>query len=126
MQMRNNKRKRGPRVGAKGGTRVAIKGGSCVGANSGRIKDGTRSNRPVSDVVRQLVELAHAPVGQARPAACPYAAGMMVKLLSIAHEEVDEQKEHEEGGDEQVADCHAPAHQAGSCHARAIIRVLQR
>lgn len=75
----------------------------------------------MSNVVRQLVELAHAPVGQARPAAGPYAARVMVKLLSIAHEEVDEQEQHEEGGDEQVADCHAPAHQAGSCHARAVI-----
>ena len=65
----------------------------------------------MSDVVGQLVELAHAPVGQARPAASPYAAGVMVELLSIAHEEVDEQEQHEEGGDEQVADCHTPAQQ---------------
>ena len=68
----------------------------------------------MSDVVRQLVELTHAPVGQARPAAGPNAAGVVVELLSIAHEEVDEKEQHEEGGDEQIADCHAPAHQAGS------------
>ena len=78
----------------------------------------------MADVVWQLIELTHAPVGQARPAASPNAAGVVVELLSIAHEEVDEQKQHEEGGDEQIADCHAPACPAGSCQARAGISML--
>lgn len=74
----------------------------------------------MANVVRQLVELTHAPVGQARPAASPYAAWVVVELLSIAHEEVDEQKQHEEGGDEQIADGHTPALQACSCQAEAV------
>lgn len=78
----------------------------------------------MSDVVRQLVELTHAPVGQARPAASPNTAGVVVELFSIAHEEVDEQEQHEEGGDKQIADCHTPAHQARSCQAQAVISVL--
>ena len=65
---------------------------------------------PVPDVMGQLVELAHAPVGQARPAAGSNAAGVVVELLGIPHEEVDEQEQHDEGGDQQVAYGHAPAH----------------
>ena len=60
------------------------------------------------DVVGQLVELAHAPVGQAGPAAGADAARVVVKLLSIAHEEVDEQEQHDKGGHQQVADGHPP------------------
>ena len=47
----------------------------------------------------------------------------MVELLSIAHEEVDEQEQHEEGGDEQVADCHTPAHHTRTCRAAGIITI---
>ena len=67
---------------------------------------------PVPDVVGQLVELPHAPVGQARPAAGPNAAGVVVELLGIPHEEVDEQEQHDKGGYQQVAYGHAPAHAA--------------
>lgn len=60
------------------------------------------------DVVGQLIELAHAPVGQARPAAGTNAAWVVIELLRIAHEEVDEQEEHDKGGHQQVADRHPP------------------
>ena len=63
----------------------------------------------MADVVWQLIELAHTPVGKARPAASPYAAGMVVKLLSVAHEEVDEEEDHQEGRHQQVAQCCTPA-----------------
>ena len=62
------------------------------------------------DVVGQLIELPHAPVGQARPATGPNTTGVVVELLSIPHEEVDEQEQHDKGGDQQVAYGHAPAH----------------
>ena len=51
----------------------------------------------MADIVWQLVEFAHAPVGKARPAPSPYAARVVIKLLSIAHEEVYEQEDHQEG-----------------------------
>ena len=51
----------------------------------------------MADVVRQLIELAHAPVGQTRPAAGSYAAGVVIELLRVPHEEVNEQEDHEEG-----------------------------
>jgi len=64
----------------------------------------------VANVVGQLVELPHAPEGQAGPAASPNAAGVVVELLSVTQEEVDEQEDHEEGRYQQVAERHAPAH----------------
>ena len=50
----------------------------------------------------------------------------MVELLSVAHEEVDEQEQHEERGDEQVADRHTPAHKARSCQAETVISISGR
>ena len=63
----------------------------------------------MANVVRQFIELPHAPEGQAGPAASPNAAGVVVELLSIAQEEVDEQEDHEEGRHQQVTERHAPA-----------------
>ena len=51
----------------------------------------------MANVMGQLIELPHAPEGQAGPSASPDAAGVVVKLLSVAQEEVDEQEDHEEG-----------------------------
>lgn len=63
----------------------------------------------MSNVMGQLIKFPHAPVGQARPSACANAARMMVELFRIAHEEVDEQEQHDKGGHQQVAYGHTPA-----------------
>lgn len=74
-----------------------------------RLVRGSVAGAPVVDVVGQLVEFAQAPGGQGGPAARTHRGGVVVELLSIAHEEVDDQEDQQEGRQQQIQHRHAPA-----------------
>ncbi len=60
------------------------------------------------EVVGQLIEFAQAPGGQGRPAARTRGRRLVVELLSIAHEEVYQQKDQQERRQQQVSSRNAP------------------
>lgn len=68
-----------------------------------------RHRAPVIDEVRKLIELAQAPPGKRRPAACTNRGGVVVQLLRISQEEVQSQKHKQKGRQKQISDGHLPA-----------------